>query len=82
MSAQLTRTIALDDITPQECASIFAHYSDLEQAAFFAEVGSIARSWPGAGWCQQSCSIAARLDDLGRETIATLAGHAADRVTA
>lgn len=74
--SQLTRTFEIDDITPQEMARVFAHYFDDQQAAFFEEVGRIAKDWPGAGWCMQSCSIARELSPLGRETILTLAGHA------
>lgn len=72
----ITRTITLDDLTPQELADRFASMFDNEQAEFFAEVAKIATTWPGAGMCQQACSIAKHLDDDGRSVIQRLAEHA------
>jgi hypothetical protein len=76
MSARLTRTFEIDDITPEELASIFAHMFDDQQARFLATVADIAKDWPGGGWCQQACSIAGHLDERGRFTIQKLAEHA------
>lgn len=74
----ITRSITIDDITPQELATVFAGMWAEEQAEFFDNVWKIARTWPGAGWCQQSSAIAKELSSDGRECIATLAGWAAD----
>lgn len=76
MNEVITRTITLDHVTPRELAVLFTNLFDDEQAEFFEEVGEIAREWPGADWCQQSCCIAGKLTDKGRVVIATLAGHA------
>jgi hypothetical protein len=72
----ITRTITIDDLTPQELADRFANMFDNEQAEFFAEVAKIAATWPGAGMCQQAYSIASHLDDEGRSVIQRLAEHA------
>ena len=73
----MTFTTTIDvEITPKELAAAFCEMLDDQQAEFFAEVWQIARGWPGAGWCQQSCSIASKLDDAGRECIKVLASHA------
>ncbi len=74
----ITRSVTIDDITPQELATVFAGMWADEQADFFEHVGFLAKDWPGAGWCQQSSQIALKLNDLGRETIAKLAEWAAD----
>ena len=74
----ITRTIELDDLTPDELAEVFAHMDGEQQARFFTCVGEIAATWPGAGWCQQSCAISEHLDKIGTETIAKLAEWAAD----
>jgi hypothetical protein len=75
----VTRTISLDNITPAELADLFANgLNNEQQAEFFDVVGAIAKAWPGAGWCTQACAISAELTPLARETIATLAEHAAD----
>lgn len=73
---KITRTFEMDDITPEELASVFCGMWAEEQAAFFDHVWSIARTWPGAGWCQQSLTIARELTHEGREAIRTLANHA------
>lgn len=78
MSREITRTITIKDITPAELAAIFCGMFADEQAAFFSEIGRIAATWPGAGWCQQSCSISENLDKRATETIAKLAEWAAD----
>lgn len=72
----LTRTFEIEDITSDELAELFANLDDHAQARFFAAVERIARDWPGAGWCQQSCSIAQRLTHEGRFVIQKLAEHA------
>lgn len=72
----ITRTITLDDLTPVELADCFASMFADEQAKFFAEVARIAATWPGAGMCQQACSIATHLDVNGLFVIEKLAEHA------
>lgn len=72
----ITRTITLDDLTPEELAELFCKMFADEQAAFFAKVAQIASTWPGAGMCQQACAIAKHLDDEGRSVIERLAEHA------
>ncbi len=78
MSAILIRKIEIDDITPAEAARIFSEMFADQQAEFFAEVGRIAKEWPGAGWCMQSCSISHAITEEGRAVIETLAGHVLD----
>lgn len=77
----VSRKIDLTDLTPAELAELFCDLLSDGQAEFFNEVGAIAKAWPGAGWCQQSCSIvrAPELNDVGRQTIASLADHLALR---
>ena len=75
MSANVTRTVLIDDLTPEELAALFCELHSAGQAAFFSEVWRLAKAWPGAGWCQQSYSIARDIDDDGRNAIRTLAGH-------
>lgn len=68
----LTRTFEIDDITPEELAGVFAGMDGEQQARFFSTVGKIAATWPGAGWCQQSCAISEHLDKTATETILKL----------
>lgn len=72
---QLTRTIELDDISPEEAAHIFAGFNNEKQAAFLTTVWRIAKDWPGAGWCQQSCSIVEVAGPEAREWIRTIGAH-------
>lgn len=72
------REILIDDITPDEAAGIFAHFDAEQQAAFLHRVGLISDNWPGAGWCQQCCSISQHLTPKAKETVAKLAEWAAD----
>lgn len=74
----LTRAFAIDDITPEELAELFADMFGDEQARFFTRVGEISDEWPGTGWCQQSCAISEHLDRKGTETILKLAEWAAE----
>ena len=66
------------EFTPQQIAEMFCDMDSEEQAEFLNEVWEIARGWRGAGWCQQSSSIAQsdRLEDGGKNVIAALAEHA------
>lgn len=73
---KITRTVAIDDLTPAEMASIFAHWFDEEQAEFFNVIARESKDWPGSGFCMQACHIAEHLDDGGRRIIGDLAGHA------
>ena len=74
----IRREIVLNDLTPDELALLFCDMDGEEQAAFFSHVGQIAQDWPGAGWCQQSCSISEHLDKSATETILKLAEWAAE----
>ena len=71
----VSRTIELSDLTPSELATLFTDMDSEQQAWFFACVWRIAKDWPGAGWCQQSCDIirAGSLDTIS--AIETLASH-------
>lgn len=73
----VTRTLTLDDLSPAEVAELFCDMNSSDQAEFFNAVAEIARSWPGAGWCQQACEIirSKDLDDRGRRAIGSLAEH-------
>lgn len=73
--ATLTRTIEIDGITPKELATVFAGYFAEQQAEFFDELYLIARGWPGAGWCFQSCNIVPHMTADARSAIVTLASH-------
>lgn len=53
----IERTIKIDKITPEELAKEFCDMFADDQAQFFAHVWNIAKDWPGAGWCGQSCAI-------------------------
>jgi hypothetical protein len=75
--AQLTRVIEHDDITPEEAAHIFAGFNNEQQVTFFTYVWRAAKDWPGAGWCQQSCSIIEKAGPEARECIRALAEHLA-----
>lgn len=77
----LTRTVTFDDITPDELAELFAGMHGGQQARFFARVGEIAGTWPGAGWCQQCCSISEHLDAKATETILKLGEWASEPYT-
>lgn len=77
MSA-LTRTFEIEDITADELAELFANLHADQQARFFSRVGEIAETWPGAGWCQQCCSISRHLDKVGTETILKIGEWAAE----
>ncbi len=71
----VTRTIALDDLTPDELASIWAHWDNEKQAEFLSAAWREGATWPGAGWCQQACSIVEKVDDDGGKLIDAIAGH-------
>lgn len=70
----VSRTIYLQ-LSPEELAELFTEMDSLQQSVFFARVGSIAKDWPGAGWCQQSCDIINHADTYALEVIQTLASH-------
>lgn len=74
----ITRTFTITDVEPEELASVFAHMDGAQQARFFSRVGEIAAEWPGAGWCQQCCSISEHLDAKATETILKLGEWAAE----
>ena len=74
----ITRTIVLDDLTPEELAVNFLAMDGKRQAAFFNAFKAITDKWPGAGWCQQCCALSEYLNRDGIETIAKLGEWAAD----
>lgn len=77
MTAAVTRTVTIDDLTPQEVAQLFCGFFDCGQAAFFNEVARISATWPGAGWCSQAFAIAdnSALTVEARRVIEQLAEH-------
>ncbi len=74
----LKREIEIDDLTPQELAEQFCDMFGDKQAEFFNEVWRIAKHWPGAGWCQQSCEIVKHLDAGGLDAVKVLYSHTVD----
>lgn len=72
----ISRTVEIEDLTPQEMAEIFAGWCGDQQAEFFGAVGVIAKAWPGAGMCMQALHIAEHLDADGRYVIERIADHA------
>ncbi|MCW1431358.1 hypothetical protein [Novosphingobium sp. JCM 18896] len=70
----VTRTIEIK-LGPDELAELFCELTGDRQALFFANIHDIAKDWPGAGWCQQSCDIARHIEQDGREVITKLAEH-------
>ena len=77
MSQTITRTVAINDLTPQELAHLFTEMGGTQQAKFFSEIWTIAKAWRGAGWCQQSLAICEEADSDARNAISTLAAHLA-----
>lgn len=71
----VTRTLNIDDLTPQELATLFGNMSDIEQAEFFSIVWDISLEWPFSQWCGQACNIVQRLDENGKKVILALAEH-------
>ena len=71
----VTRTVDLSDLTPKELAYVFTEMVAAEQAEFFSQIWAIANTWPGAGWCMQSCAIVEMADGDARSAINTLAEH-------
>lgn len=74
----VTRSVDIK-LDPAELAELFCGMFGNEQAKFFDHIHKIARDWPGAGWCQQSCDIARHLTADGREVVRTFAAHALNR---
>lgn len=72
----ITRTIEVNDLTPDELAFAFCEMDGSQQAAFFSTVAKIAATWPGAGMCMQALGISEHLDKDGRYAIERLADHA------
>lgn len=75
----VSRTIEINDLTPAELAVLFTEMDGEQQAEFFAEIAPIAKTWPGAGWCQQSYDIAKHLTPEGREVVLKMAEHVLNR---
>lgn len=78
MKASVTRVVEIGDLTAVELATLFCGLNDFEQVEFLEEIHRIAATWPGAGWCQQSYSIAHVAGPKACEVIATLAEHMAE----
>ena len=76
----VTRTIEINDLTPKEMAEIFASYLAEEQAEFFNSLWELGKDWPGAGWCQQSCSIVTLVNSDCISWLDTFFAHAVDRL--
>jgi len=74
----VVRTIKINDLAPAELAELFCDMDAQRQADFFAAIQPIAATWPGAGWCQQSCSISMAINDRARFVIVKLAEHVLD----
>lgn len=74
----VTRTLEINDFAPAELAEEFCDMDAKQQAEFFAHIGLIAAKWPGAGWCQQCCSMSEHFDKSATDTIAKLAEWAAE----
>jgi len=75
MSQTVTRTVEINDLTPQELAHLFTELGSDDQAAFFSAVWNIAKAWPGAGWCMQALGICEEADSDARSAIKALAEH-------
>lgn len=71
----VTRTLTVSDLTPAEMASVFADWSDIDQAEFFHHLRAESRDWPNSGWCGQAYNIVSRLSPDGRAIVEALADH-------
>lgn len=72
----MKHTVEIDiPITPRQLAEEFCDMLSDDQEAFFVQVGEIAKGWPGAGWCQQSCAILNMASPDARDVVRTLASH-------
>jgi len=71
----VTRTVTVSDLTPAEMASIFADWSDIQQAEFFDHLHRESLGWPNSGWYGQAYSIVSRLTPNGRAVVRALAEH-------
>lgn len=76
----VSRTISLDDMTPEEMAKLFAAMGSDEQIRFFSALRAETKDWPGSGWCMQCSYIAADADTDALFILGTLAGHVTDRL--
>ena len=74
----VTRTVTISDLSPAEMASIFAAYSDDQQAAFFDAIAAESKDWPGTGWSMQALYIVSKCTPAARRIIATLADYLED----
>lgn len=74
----VSRKIELTDLTPGEVAELFCDFDSDDQVSFFEAIDQIAATWPGAGWCQQSCEIARSCSPKARAVIQKLAEHVLD----
>lgn len=75
MDKPVTRTVSVNDLTPQELAALFCQLCNDEQAEFFAAVADESKDWPGTGWDGQAMAIVEKLDSAGRFVLSALAAH-------
>ncbi len=72
----MKRYVEIDmPINPKQLAEAFCEMDGEDQADFFDNIWKIAKTWPGAGWCQQSYSIAEASGNDAIQAIRTLASH-------
>lgn len=76
----VTRTIEIDDLTPDELAKLFTEMGSDDQARFFGTVWKIAQDWPGAGWCMQCLGIVEHADAEAMSALRTLSNHVVEAV--
>ena len=69
----ITRTVTVENISPQELARLFSEMSDIEQAAFFDAVANESMPWPGLGWCMQSMNISRHMTQQAKDIVIKLA---------
>jgi hypothetical protein len=73
--ASLTRTVEIEDITPDELAAVFCEFFAEEQARFFKAIAEEARNWPNSGWCGQACAIAKNIQPEALEVVKAIVDH-------
>lgn len=78
MAIALARNAEISvDVTPQECAAVFASYSDLQQAEFFNELAKQVAKWDKPFAFQlQALSESHKLDSQGRFIMSQIGSYA------
>lgn len=69
------------ELDADQLAEMFCGMCCGEQARFFAKIKQITDSWPGAGLCQQACSICSVAPPDALAAIRTLASHLPENVS-